>query len=214
MKFQLIQGASLTPVKLGRRVALYSPQYEASQKGLSRYQGNACKYGHNGIRYTNNGQCVECRKFKPTGGKVGGKPNPNRLIALQNGDEFYHSNKPCKQGHIGKRFTKTSLCVECKDYRRLRRNPKNHQYNLAKFGLSVEDYKALLKKQNGVCAICSRPESRVDPKTNKIKQLAVDHCHDTKVVRGLLCAQCNMGIGNLCHNVEWLRKAALYCEVV
>lgn len=52
-----------------------------------------------------------------------------------------------------------------------------------KFGITVADYDAMFKAQNGVCAVCGRP-----PKT---RRFAVDHNHSTHKVRGLLCSYCN-----------------------
>jgi hypothetical protein len=55
-----------------------------------------------------------------------------------------------------------------------------------RYGISREDYAALLASQGGVCAICGKPPE---------KTLCVDHCHATGKVRGLLCRQCNWGLG-------------------
>lgn len=61
-------------------------------------------------------------------------------------------------------------------------------WNLKKrYGLSLVDYDKMLEEQNGVCALCSRA-----PKT---KKLHVDHDHETGIVRRLLCAYCNQGVG-------------------
>ena len=57
--------------------------------------------------------------------------------------------------------------------------------------MTEEDYQRMLKAQNGGCAICGKDE-----------ELHVDHCHDTSMVRGLLCRECNMDIGKLGHDVE------------
>jgi hypothetical protein len=78
------------------------------------------------------------------------------------------------------------------------------------YGITIEWYKAQHDVQNGLCAICSKPE------TAKIRgntlSLAVDHCHDTGDVRELLCRACNNAIGALNHSPATLRKAADYLE--
>jgi Recombination endonuclease VII len=63
------------------------------------------------------------------------------------------------------------------------------------YGLSVEEYDVLLEVQNGVCAICKRPERRINNKSKKLQALSVDHDHNTGRIRGLLCNNCNWGLG-------------------
>ena len=60
------------------------------------------------------------------------------------------------------------------------------------YGLTEVDYNNMYREQRGCCAICDRPE-----KDAPRQRLFVDHCHHTKVVRGLLCGRCNTAIGNL-----------------
>jgi hypothetical protein len=74
-----------------------------------------------------------------------------------------------------------------------------------RYGISREEYDALLVRQNGVCAICQNPQSR-----KGTKRLSVDHCHKTKKVRGLLCAKCNMAIGILADDDARCTRAAEY----
>lgn len=74
----------------------------------------------------------------------------------------------------------------------------------AKFGLEMDDYEKLLKKQRGRCAICRKPEIG--------KRLAIDHCHKTNVVRGLLCSKCNRGLGHFDDNLKYLTKAVEYLK--
>lgn len=82
---------------------------------------------------------------------------------------------------------------------------KNREkYTLFKYGLTNEDYAEKLFQQNGVCAICEKEEEI------KGKHLAVDHCHTTGKIRGLLCGNCNRGIGHLKENVSYLDKAKDY----
>lgn len=63
-----------------------------------------------------------------------------------------------------------------------------------KYGISNKEYKKLLERQKGVCAICKNSE-KVGRGGVKFIRLGVDHCHKTKRVRGLLCVQCNTMLG-------------------
>lgn len=76
-------------------------------------------------------------------------------------------------------------------------NPQASKQNHFKihYGITVEDYQNLFERQNGLCAICGRPETTVS-RTRKPKSLAVDHDHVTGKVRALLCQECNIGLGN------------------
>lgn len=80
------------------------------------------------------------------------------------------------------------------------------------YGLSLIDYDNLLKKQNGVCAICSKKEKQKSNKNGKIDSLRVDHCHKTGIIRGLLCSKCNFGIGQFQDNINLLNKAINYLQ--
>jgi hypothetical protein len=75
---------------------------------------------------------------------------------------------------------------------------------LQKLGLTEDQYAEMAKNQGGVCAICNGP-----PDT-RWKKLAVDHCHKTGRVRGLLCMVCNTMLGRLENRwdktMEYLKK--------
>lgn len=84
---------------------------------------------------------------------------------------------------------------------------KNYEYK-RKFGITFDDYQKLLENQNNVCAICKKEESFV---LRGVKHsLAVDHCHNTGKIRGLLCRNCNQGLGLFHDNVEFLNEAIYY----
>lgn len=71
--------------------------------------------------------------------------------------------------------------------------PKSRQqeHQLKKlYGLSQGAYETLLARQGGGCAICGMSAEENG------RALAVDHCHETDEVRGLLCVQCNRGLGH------------------
>lgn len=83
-----------------------------------------------------------------------------------------------------------------------------------KYGITLEEYDALLAEQSGVCAICGKPETqkRQYYQKTELRDLAVDHCHKTKKVRALLCCFCNQGIGIFREDTELLKKAIAYLE--
>lgn len=101
-----------------------------------------------------------------------------------------------------------------REYQRARRsdNPNyNRKFDLKRhYGVTPEWYDARLSEQNGVCAICKKPETTVI--SGRLIQLSVDHCHDSGKVRGLLCRPCNQAIGSLKHDTKLLLSAIVYLE--
>ena len=77
------------------------------------------------------------------------------------------------------------------------------------FGISLEQYNQMHSAQNGVCAICGQPETRIT-RNGKPRLLAVDHCHSSNKVRGLLCGNCNPMIGYAKDSIEVLGRAIEY----
>lgn len=73
------------------------------------------------------------------------------------------------------------------------------------------DYDAEFAAQNGVCAICGRPERRLS-RLGKVVALSIDHDHNTGKYRGLLCTGCNYGLGCFGDNPDRLRTALRYLE--
>ena len=71
-----------------------------------------------------------------------------------------------------------------------------------RYGVTAFDYDDLAKKQDNKCAICSlTPEN---------KRMDLDHCHKTKQIRGLLCNNCNRGLGHFKDNPVLLNNAIAY----
>lgn len=96
-----------------------------------------------------------------------------------------------------------------KDSEKAKENGKNYRFN-KHYGISLETYKEMLDKQGVVCAICRKPERVVDKRNGKPRSLAVDHCHKTGRVRGLLCSMCNNGIGMFGENIVDIANAVKY----
>ena len=78
--------------------------------------------------------------------------------------------------------------------------------------IATENYNKLLVAQNGVCALCKRKERRTHKITGTLWDLAVDHCHQTNKVRGLLCNACNRGLGLLGDKVDTLENVVVYLK--
>ena len=76
-----------------------------------------------------------------------------------------------------------------------------------RYGITQEEYEEIFNKQEGRCSICDKTSNRY--LTNN---LDIDHDHNTGKVRGLLCNNCNRGIGHLQEDVNILRKAIEYLK--
>lgn len=78
------------------------------------------------------------------------------------------------------------------------------------YGMTPEDYEATLEAQGGVCAICKRPERAM--RDGNLMRLAVDHCHATGGVRGLLCVTCNRALGLFGEDLGLMEACVRYLD--
>jgi hypothetical protein len=83
------------------------------------------------------------------------------------------------------------------------------RYRLKAFGLTEAQYFAMVAEQDDRCKICGNHEERHDKRGVRYL-LSVDHCHATGKVRGLLCQECNKGLGAFDDDPARLRAAADY----
>lgn len=77
-----------------------------------------------------------------------------------------------------------------------------------KYGLTQEQYKALIESTGRKCPLCEKPYEGL----NGGRSPAVDHCHKTGKFRHVICKRCNLGLGHFDDNPELLKAAALYLE--
>jgi hypothetical protein len=110
-----------------------------------------------------------------------------------------HKTKP--ESEFYKKDRSGRLDRTCKVCRIIRQREKN-------LGVTQEDYLAMYKKQEGRCGIC---RSRLYSK--RYKAFAVDHCHDTGRIRGLLCTNCNTGLGLFKDDPIALQRAIEWTKV-
>ena len=131
-------------------------------------------------------------------------------------DKLLTDFKPCNGGKNRRR-----VCKKCNQDRtnELARTPegkkksalyyatfkKKHPGNsciLGRYGVTQEVYAKLFELQGGVCALCKKRPLR--------RKLAVDHCHKTWIIRGLLCHFCNMMLGRFDDNPAGFFRVILY----
>ncbi|TQS20995.1 endonuclease VII domain-containing protein [Microbispora sp. KK1-11] len=95
----------------------------------------------------------------------------------------------------------TRVCKKC-------RAVTSRKTNLRKlYGITPEEFNAMLEEQGSRCKICSR---EIGAEEEHLDQAVVDHDHVTGIVRGLLCHRCNQGIGLLQDDPDIISRAAEY----
>lgn len=153
-------------------------------------------------------------------------------------DGYYHMCKECRYGYIPhQKPTDKKVCNMCKEEkqidlfpfnnrkmnwrgpncrkcsnrgRHLRRMENTKKEYLRskrreikwKYGITLEEYDIMYYKQDKKCKICK----------TEYPTLAIDHCHITNKVRGLLCRDCNLGLGHYKDNSEFLKSAIKYLK--
>lgn len=123
----------------------------------------------------------------------------------------------CKNTKLLTKFHKSKrssdgLKAQCKDCRNLySRNFTKENPHLIKqrelkidFNITLNQYNQMLKDQNECCALCNRHQS------NFKRSLAVDHCHKTGRIRGLLCIACNTALGRFKDDIDLVNRIIKY----
>jgi Recombination endonuclease VII len=144
--------------------------------------------------------------------------NDFSIFISQVGEKPYEKSQlrridPSKHYSISNVYWTTPVFTQNGNYtneeaRNLEREWRYRKY----FGITLSDFNQMLKNQNGVCAICSNPETKKSSKSDRIRELNVDHDHKTGKTRGLLCSECNSGLGRFKDSIEILGKAINYLK--
>jgi len=134
--------------------------------------------------------------------------------------DYYHKRGLLKSGTCSYK----SACKKChsedglsryrikKKEHPLSRKQSSYRYTIKTYySLSEQDFNNLHENQDMSCKICLIKINNVF-KDYKGANVAVDHCHDTGKVRGLLCRKCNSGIGLLKDSPKLLKRALIYLE--
>lgn len=114
-----------------------------------------------------------------------------------------------KRGKVNRKQYEKEYYQRTKDKHKTRQNRflcKNPDWNKFDkirrlYGLTKSEYNKMMENQLGICKICKNK-----PAT------CVDHCHTTKIVRGLLCNSCNSGLGYFTDNITTMNNAIQYIK--
>ena len=120
----------------------------------------------------------------------------------------FYADKSRKDGRAG-------MCKGCDDikggvYRASKAGKRSEKRKYLKktYNITLEQYGEMWHSQGGVCAICGKTETTKNQ--HGMRQLSVDHDHETGKVRGLLCSNCNSMLGFVYDNPATLVEAARY----
>lgn len=145
-----------------------------------------------------NKKCCKCLKIK-------NRKQFNKCSAKRDGLNSYC--RACNSKKCKKEYKANKMKYNTASTKWARENP-NRRWEIArdshlqnKFGISLDDYTKMLRKQKGGCAICGKPST---------KSLAVDHNHKSGKIRGLLCFKHNIGLGYFDENIQYLKTAITY----
>jgi hypothetical protein len=161
----------------------------------------------------------------------------NRLKAIEEGKKTYIGSTACKHCGSCEKYVSSYNCAPCsikkgleklnneelmKPYRtkekqerktqewreknpsKLKSQYLRHSITRNGYNITEDEYYQKLNEQNGVCAICNMECEK--------GRLSIDHDHIDGNVRGLLCRNCNLGLGNFKDRVDFLENAMLYLK--
>jgi hypothetical protein len=130
-------------------------------------------------------------------------------------------SKTCKvcgvEKNISDFYTGRKDCKDCKNAaaRRIRidqperyakyRKQHNQYLKKRRYGVTQDQFEKMLVNQNNMCKICGN-------EFKSTKDTHIDHCHDTNVVRGILCNNCNMALGQFNDNLDIMENAIKYLQ--
>jgi len=130
----------------------------------------------------------------------------------KNRSEFYLKEKCSKRTGLQIRI---SWCKECMKENSSKWAVANKEKTETKrlkrqYGITREDFNKMLKEQGGTCRICKKAGQHF--RNGRPLPLNVDHNHETGKVRGLLCINCNSGLGKFGDSVDSLKEAIKYLD--
>jgi Recombination endonuclease VII len=178
---------------------------QAIEEGTKTYEGStACKHCGSYEKYVSTSSCAPCLKKKgleKLNNEELMKPYRSKEKKKKTLDNWRQENPEKYQ----KQYMNDVAKQRCKEYYYNNKDNVKNTYLQTNYGITLEDYNLFLEQQSEKCKICNKncPTG---------KSLAVDHNHETGKVRGLLCKNCNIGLGMFFDNLDFLEFAVLYLK--
>ena len=122
----------------------------------------------------------------------------------KNKDRCYQEVKTWKQNNP----TKVKAAKTIWDRKNVHHSKNYHL--LKTYGMTLKEYEEMVQLSGNTCYVCGEGETRHHHLSGRIVDLAVDHCHKTGKIRGLLCTKCNQAVGLLRDNPKIARSLADY----
>jgi Recombination endonuclease VII len=148
------------------------------------------------------------RQRKPRIDLHGYENNYGVVLRTENPNKWFMACKSCGGEHeqAGREIQRNQAPMSCDNYRPYNYVGLDNRDAVIRkqYGITLDQYNQMLADQNHKCAICGN-EDEVEG-----RKLAIDHCHKTGKVRGLLCGKCNRGLGLFYDNLELLQNAISY----
>jgi coproporphyrinogen III oxidase len=129
--------------------------------------------------------------------------------------------KTCKvcgvEKNISDFYARRNDCKDCKNAaaRKIRKEQPekyakykkraNEYLKERRYGITQDQFNQMLVDQNNMCRICSN-------EFKSTKDTHIDHCHNSSIVRGLLCNNCNMALGQFNDNLDIMENAIKYLQ--
>ena len=182
-----------------------SNRLQAIEEGKKTYIGStACKHCGSYEKYVSSYNCAPCaikKGLEKLSNEELMKPYRTKEKQKKSTDRWRKEN-PEK---YRKQYKNEISRYKSREYYKNNKETVKNRYLERVYDISLEDYNFLLESQNNKCKICKR-------ECSSGKSLAVDHNHDTGEVRGLLCKNCNIGLGMFFDNLDFLESAVLYLK--
>lgn len=168
-------------------------------------------------RYPTGSSHSRCKACNNAASVAWGKANPEQKNA---NERRRRAESDATRERERRYYANNRELVLAKNRRYIEANPDvERRIKLRRFGMTLDDYEAMLVAQGGVCAVCQQPETRTT-RSGRVMALAIDHDHRCcpgdgscgRCIRALLCANCNQAAGLLGEDAERIRQLADYLD--